>query len=238
MIYNNPNTINETSNVILCGTEADSFLESYGITLFSDAVVIGEMVMDGITGENILAENGITLNEDHIVLEGKQAEEYKARKAKEEQAEDNRWESKYRQRMGGRSVKTNIASKDRPYRIEKSWNDDDPDYYKDFSTNSGGVDHNRVRKSNLSTSQKINHAAFNHMKYADAHQTVTKMADKRKYENKWANDNQKVNPINTKFNTAYAADSLARHERKQEKKNRSKQHNESTIFRYSDLVSE
>ena len=85
MIYNNP--LNESNNIILRGEEADSFLESCDITLFTDAVAIGEMVMDGITGEKILAENGITLNENHIVLEGKQAEEYKARKAKEKEKE-------------------------------------------------------------------------------------------------------------------------------------------------------
>ena len=82
MIYSNP--LNE-SNIILRGEEADSFLEFYGVTLFADTIAIGEMVMDGIAGEKILAENGITLNENHIVLEGKYAEEYKARKAKEKE---------------------------------------------------------------------------------------------------------------------------------------------------------
>lgn len=86
MIYSNP--LNE-SNIILKGLDADSFLESYGITLFNDAIAIGEMVMDGITGQNILIKNGITLNEDHIVLEGEQAEEYKARKAKEVEDKKN-----------------------------------------------------------------------------------------------------------------------------------------------------
>ena len=230
MIYKN------TTPIAIYGADADNFLESCGIELYEDSIAIGESMFDGHDGECLLNENGIFLYEDHIVLEGEQAEAYKVRKAKEKQAESDRWEGKYQQRMGSRSVNTRIVAKDRPHYAERSWNDDDPEYYKDFTAKSGGVDHNRIRKSNLSPSQKINHAAVNHKKYADAHQTVTKIADKRAYENKWANDNQKVDPINTKFKTAYAADSLARHERKQEKKDRSKQYKEGTIFESVEFI--
>lgn len=109
-------TTNE-SNVILKATDADSFLESYGITLFTDAIAIGEMVMDGITGEKILAENGITLNEDHIVLEGQQAEEYKARKAREteakKKAEKERTEKRYKNDTVGDKKKNVVKDLDR-----------------------------------------------------------------------------------------------------------------------------
>ena len=84
MIYNNPKAINESSNVILRGAEADAYLESVGVVMYNDHITINEMAMDGITGEKILAENGITLNEDHIVLEGERAEEAKAAKEKAE----------------------------------------------------------------------------------------------------------------------------------------------------------
>lgn len=82
MIYKNPNSsFNES--ISLFGVDADEFLESISVELYSDHITINEMPMDGCTGENILAENGIFLYEDGIVLEGEQAEEYKARKAKE-----------------------------------------------------------------------------------------------------------------------------------------------------------
>ena len=84
MIY----SVNESSNtytesVALFGQDADDFLESVEVALYEDTVAIGENVYDGADAEAFLAENGIMLYEDHIVLEGKQAEEYKARKAKE-----------------------------------------------------------------------------------------------------------------------------------------------------------
>ena len=88
MIYNNPKAINES--IILRGAEADAYLESVGVVMYSDHITINEMAMDGITGEKILAENGITLNEDHIVLEGERAEEVKA--AKEKEAEEKKEE--------------------------------------------------------------------------------------------------------------------------------------------------
>ena len=87
MIYNNPKTINESSTVILRGAEADAYLESVGVVMYNDHITINEMSMDGITGEKILAENGITLNDDHIVLEGERAEEAKAAKEAAEKEE-------------------------------------------------------------------------------------------------------------------------------------------------------
>ena len=78
MIYGNNNSVK------LYGEVADNFLESVGVGIFDDGdIAIGESIFDLSTGCDILEENGIVLCEDCIVLEGKQAEEYKARKAKE-----------------------------------------------------------------------------------------------------------------------------------------------------------
>lgn len=85
--------------VALFGQDADEFLESVEVALYEDAVAIGENLYDGADAEAFLAENGIHLYEDHIVLEGQQAEEYKARKKKEERdkytAESNRNYNRY-----------------------------------------------------------------------------------------------------------------------------------------------
>ena len=76
MIYSN------NSSVKLYGEVADNFLESVGVSIFDDGdIAIGESIFDLSTGCDILEENGVILCEDCIVLEGKQAEEYKARKA-------------------------------------------------------------------------------------------------------------------------------------------------------------
>ena len=77
MIY----SINKS--ITLYSEAADKFLESVGVELYEDHVVIGEDAYLGADGEAILNENGIFLYEDGIVLEGKQAEEYKARKAED-----------------------------------------------------------------------------------------------------------------------------------------------------------
>lgn len=101
MIYSNPKTFNEAATnepVILRGAEADAYLESVGVVMYNDHITINEMSMDGITGEKILAENGITLNEDHIVLEGERAKavkaimEAEAKKAEEEAKNEDKTE--------------------------------------------------------------------------------------------------------------------------------------------------
>ena len=81
MIYSVNNGI---TPVRLYGEVADNFLESVGVSIFDDGdVAIGESIFDLDTACDILEESGVILCEDCIVLEGKQAEEYKARKAKE-----------------------------------------------------------------------------------------------------------------------------------------------------------
>lgn len=77
MIYNIGSTIE------LVGQEADNFLEASGITICDDEIIIEDAVVEFDAAIEHLAENGISLYEDCIILEGKQAEEYKARKAKE-----------------------------------------------------------------------------------------------------------------------------------------------------------
>lgn len=84
MIYGNNNSVR------LYGKVADNFLESVGVSIFDDGdIAIGESIYDLSTACDILEENGVILCEDCIVLEGKQAEEYKARKAKEKDDHDS-----------------------------------------------------------------------------------------------------------------------------------------------------
>lgn len=78
MIYNIGSTIE------LVGQEADNFLEASGITIRDDEIIIEDAVVEFDAAIEHLAENGISLYEDCIILEGKQAEEYKARKKKEQ----------------------------------------------------------------------------------------------------------------------------------------------------------
>lgn len=184
MIYNNPLT---ESNII-SGEDADNFLEFCGITLFTDAIAIGEMVMDGIIGEKILAENGITLNEDHIVLEGEQAEEYSARKYKE--WKDMKKEEKDKYGNGGRR---GLRSG-----YKKRYKDAD-EMAKDYRMNSKAVG-------------KVS---------AEANRRQSRI---RNEDNLTARDMTTINA---------AIDGTKRHMRRHPK-----QYSESTIFRYSDLISE
>lgn len=88
MIYGNNGAT--STPVRLYGEVADNFLESVGVSIFDDGdIAIGESVYDTETACDILEESGIVLCEDCIVLEGKQAEEYKARKAKEKADRDS-----------------------------------------------------------------------------------------------------------------------------------------------------
>jgi hypothetical protein len=86
--------------LVLIEDAADAFLESVGVRLFEDEISIDGTLYEGSYGESILEENGIFLYEDGIVLEGQQAEEYKARKAKEkadtEEAEEARLKKSYK----------------------------------------------------------------------------------------------------------------------------------------------
>ena len=108
MIY----SVNESSNVYtesvaLFGQDADEFLESVEVALYENTVAIGENTYDGADAEAFLAENGIHLYEDHIVLEGKQAEEYLERKQKEFDANMRKYseyDSKYDNNEGERGM--------------------------------------------------------------------------------------------------------------------------------------
>ena len=75
--------------LVLIESDADNFLESVGVRLYEDEISINGTLYEGVYGESILAENGIFLYEDGIVLEGEAAkkvtiQDYKARKEKEE----------------------------------------------------------------------------------------------------------------------------------------------------------
>lgn len=78
------------------GQEADNFLEASGITICDDEIIIEDAVVEFDAAIEHLAENGISLYEDCIILEGKQAEEYKARKAKERQEDAKKYDYKHR----------------------------------------------------------------------------------------------------------------------------------------------
>ena len=75
--------------LVLVEAAADSFLESVGVKLYDNEISINGTLYEGSYGESILADNGIFLYEDGIVLEGEQAEDYKARKAKEKAKSTN-----------------------------------------------------------------------------------------------------------------------------------------------------
>lgn len=94
MIYKN----NNASTITLYGEAADDFLRSVGVELYEEHVVIGENTFLGADGEAILNENGIFLYEDHIILEGQEADAYRARKAKEEN-ENNPLNDKHNRRF-------------------------------------------------------------------------------------------------------------------------------------------
>ena len=175
--------------------------------------------MDGITGQNILAENGITLNEDHIVLEGEQAEEYKARKAAEKKKNDEDNEQKYQKRFGGRTTTTTLRGNDRN---PGTWD----------RVKSGAVDHTRVKYSKMPAKDKQNHFDKHSKEFENAHIATAKELNKRQFEHNWGNTDKALD--DTYGNIAYTADGIARHNRRHPK-----QYIESTnIFRYADLVSE
>lgn len=117
MIYSKNNTESYSESIALFGEEADAMLEFVGVALYESTIVIGENTYDGSEAEAFLAENGIHLYEDHIVLEGKQAEEYKARKAKEKadanQKELDRWNHRYAP-VGSTDYKYSRGFKDGP----------------------------------------------------------------------------------------------------------------------------
>lgn len=72
--YLEPNKSKFRENSIdLHGLDADNFLEGIGVSINMDnnTITIGQFTMDGYLGQIILAENGIILNEDHIIVEDK-----------------------------------------------------------------------------------------------------------------------------------------------------------------------
>ena len=249
MIYSNP--LNE-SNIILRGEEADSFLESYGITLLSDAVAIGEMVMDSITGQNIMAENGIILNEDHIILEGKQAEEYLKRKMKEKE------ESEKDDGRHGITKYDNINDHTKSYypgrrsqiksRYSYSWGENRKPDIANFDSH---VENNPKHKTakDIEKHREIYSSVMPKNK-TTSEKKLESDRNKEKKEIEYANKvashryEYELEGLPTKKGThnfdngprgskeySIAADAARRHYRRTHK-------NESTIFKYADLISE
>ena len=97
---------NNNEPLVLVEAAADEFLEAVGVKLFDDEISIDGTLYEGSYGESILEANGIFLYEDGIVLEGKQAEEYKARKAKEKEEEAKKYD-----KYDNKGFKRNITPK-------------------------------------------------------------------------------------------------------------------------------
>ena len=92
--------------LVLTEADADSFLESVGIELFETTLSINGVMYNGTYGESILAKNGIFLYEDGIILEGPEADKYRARKAEEQRiakSKDESLKDNHRRRINANS---------------------------------------------------------------------------------------------------------------------------------------
>ena len=142
------------------------------------------------------------LNEaTYLLAEGVQADEYKARKAKEAKEKANAVEAQYQKRYGNRRQTTTLAKSDmKPGTV----------YDKHIS---GGVQHDNVKQAkDFSADKRYEHAKKIHDEYGKSHIEVAKEANRRDFEHIWG-DNRRVS-IDKKGQLASAADSLARHKRR------------------------
>lgn len=205
MIY----SINKS--ITLYGEAADDFLDSVGVELYEEHVVIGENVYIGADGEAILNENGVYLYKDHIVLEGQQAEEHLKKQMDDynkNNEEDERDIAKY-----------NYGRRDLNSRSPKTVNRD-PKFKTARELEAHRKTYGRIMPG-LSKSER---------KYADAKNAELKIARQAHdmVVNKMADDN---------FNKSHlyyqrAEDATRRYLRKQMKKTK----HESTIFKSVDLI--
>lgn len=194
--------------IILTEADADEFLEFVGVELFENHIMINGQHYSGSNGEAILESNGIFLYEDHILVEGQQADEYYKARRERAKEEDQKWEDQYQKRYGNTKTITTLVPKDRIYHGRGD------DTYQNKNYTSGGVSHDRVKKTNLSPRDKIAHWNKNSREFNKAHLDVAKEKTRRDIENDWANPDQKVDGINTMYKHATAADALARHRRR------------------------
>lgn len=203
----------KNESVTLSGLAADNFLESIGIdiNIESKTISIGEMIIDGIAGEDILAENGIFLYEDGIVLEGKQADKYLTRKAeeaydakeKDNERKERRYDDDYRPTVG---IKNTI--------------------------NKDGTKYKGVGSREETKPPRRNSQDYHNQKMAER---IRDSEESRRYYAAENDDNKQNRDAyeRMKQNSAVAFDATNRHIRRHPK-----QYKESAIFKYVDLISE
>mgnify|MGYP004461172837 FL=1 len=140
--------------------------------------------------------------EESTLLEGEQAEEYKARKAKEASDKAKAAENKYQRRYGERENTTTLGNNDMKPNTQ----------YSSYTT--GTVNNLKVKDSKkLSADQKQKH--FNKMESNDkkAHIAATKEANKREFNRFW-NSGSNNDAMKKKSNLSSAADAISRHNRR------------------------
>ena len=205
MIYNRNNETNYNESVALFGNDADKFLESVEVSLYEDTITIGENTYDGAEAEEFLAESGIYLYEDHIVLEGKQADEYLRRKQNEYDKKKNDEKERYANRYVG-NFPGNSTRNDPRYKKEEKLRE-----YKKRYPNVGPKSMlTKSERESLNKKEERDHNA-----YANAFNTL--------HDHLKRNFNKKNSMYANSDNHLIAMDAAERHYRRHPK-------NESTIF--------
>lgn len=143
--------------------------------------------------------DSIILDEFTMLDEGWKAKQYSNRKEAEKEAKKADDEAQYQKRFGDRTTSTTLRGKDLS---DTDW---------DMAT-SGSVDHSRVKKAKMSTQDKINHDKKYTKEFEKAHIAAAREENKRSLDHKWGNTD-KAN-MRKMSDLAYAADSIARHNRR------------------------
>ena len=195
--------------IALTEVDADAFLESVGVELYKDSIAIDGTLYEGAYGEEVLAENGIFLYEDGIVLEGEQAEAYKARKKKEADDAKNAEALRYNKRLDN-ITKHGAARWDEREKALKRRN---------------AEAHRRLDRAD-----KMERKYYTHASKLNPDSTLSK-----KLRNEMERSRNNAYGNRTYADAFYAADAIERDNRKQAKKY-AKPKSESTIFSDIELM--
>lgn len=223
MIYS-PNT----EPLVLTESDADYFLESVGVELFEDSIGIDGTLYEGAYGESILAENGIFLYEDGIIVEGKQKDEYLARKAKEKADKDKAELERYKRRYSSGHIAGTNANK-----IDYM----DPIRVIDSNRMYSREVKNRMKKAGseiVNARKKIKNNEFtdkDKTRLIDAAKNLHNAARQSGTKFHLSSDAIKMTKEPTKAGMNKATDPINRHMRRHPK-----QYNESTIFSDIDII--
>ena len=198
--------------LVLVEADADAFLESVGVKLYDNEISINGTLYEGSYGESILAENGIFLYEDGIVLEGKQADEYKARKKKEQMDIDKK-------------------DRDREKRRTLAGNKDRGVYWTGSDFRLGSKDDDaRSKKVDEMIDKERDSRSYEHKRAFD-------IAYNKKFNDSKANEKSRITGDNSMnfdvSNTSNARDALNRHMRRHPNQYAK---NESTIFSNVEII--